>query len=130
MKNIIYTLFSIAFVLGTSSAVPNTTNKVNIQTEVVSPQISTTDIFNYLNTNLGLTTTQKPVVKKAIDEAGLETTKLNVDSSKSAAEITTLKTSIVNTLIKKLSSGILSGVQSNKLTGLAGTLTTMFAQLK
>lgn len=130
MKKIIYTLFSIAIVLVTSSAVPNATFKVNIQTEVVSPQMSTTEIFDYLNTNLGLTSTQKSVVKKAVDETGVETTKLNADSSKSAAEVTTAKTSLVNILVKKLSSGVLSEVQSKKLAGLTGTLTTMFAQLK
>ena len=130
MKKIIYTLFSIAIVLVTSSAVPNATFKVNIQTEVVSPQMSTTEIFDYLNTNLGLTSTQKSVVKKVVDETGVETTKLNADSSKSAAEVTTAKTSLVNILVKKLSSGVLSEVQSKKLAGLTGTLTTMFAQLK
>lgn len=130
MKKIIYTLLSIALVLSTTSAVPNSNNKVNIETEVVSPQMSTTEIFNYLNTNLGLSATQKPVVQKAVDEAGAETTKVNADTSKTAAEASTAKTGIVNNLVKKLSSGALNAIQTKKLSGLTGQLTTMFSQLK
>jgi hypothetical protein len=128
MKKIIYPLLTIA--LFTSSYKINSATLENQPTEIVSTQMSSTDIFNYLNTNLGLTTTQKPVVKKAVDEAGAETTKLNADSSKSAEEIKIAKASIVNTLVKKLSSSVLSEAQSKKLSGLTGTLTTMFAQLK
>lgn len=130
MKKIMYTLLSIALVLSTSSAVPNVKAHIQIQAEVVSPQMSTTEIFNYLNTNLGLSATQKPVVQKAVDEAGAETKKVNADTTKSATEATTAKTGIVNTLIKKLSSGVLNAAQTKKLSGLTGQLTTMFSQLK
>lgn len=129
MKKMIYTLLTVAFV--TASYEINSAPLNNQPTELVSTQMSTTEIFNYLNTNLGLTTAQKPVVKKAIDEAGTETTKLNTDASKSATEIKTAKASIVNTLISKLSSGgILNAAQSKKLAGLTSQLTAMFAQLK
>ncbi|HSY60668.1 MAG TPA: hypothetical protein VK796_02280 [Cytophaga sp.] len=128
MKKVIYTLLTIA--LFTSTHEINSASLSDQPTEFVSTQMSATEIYNYLNTNLGLTATQKPVVKTAVDEAAVETTKLNADTSKSTQEVTTAKTSIVNTLLKKLSSGVLSEAQSKKLTSLTGTLTTMFAQLK
>jgi hypothetical protein len=130
MKKVIYTLLTIA--LFTSTQDITSASLSNQPTAFASTQMSTTEIFNYLSTNLGLTATQKPIVKKAVDEAAIETTKLNADSTstKSATEVQTAKTSIVNTLVKKLSSGILTEAQSKKLTGLTGTLTTMFAQLK
>jgi hypothetical protein len=128
MKKIIYSLLTIA--LFSSSYEINSATLKNQPAEIAAAQMSTTDIFNYLNTNLGLSTTQKAVVKKAVDEAGAETTKLNTQTSKSAAEVTTAKTSIVNALVKKLSSGILTEAQSKKLAGLTSTLTTMFSQLK
>jgi hypothetical protein len=128
MKKVIYTLLTIA--LFTSTHEITSASLSEQPTEFVSTQMSATEIFNYLNTNLGLTATQKPVVKTAVDEAAVETTKLNADTSKSTQEVTTAKTSIVNTLVKKISSGLLSEAQSKKLTSLTGTLTTMFAQLK
>jgi len=131
MKKIIYALSTLGLVLTISSAVPNHgISNVNIKSNLISPQVSATDIYNLLNTNLGLTTTQKPVVKKAVDEAAAETTKLNLETSKSAAEVSTAKTSIVNSLIKKLSSGILTSAQSTKLAGMTSTLTKMFGELK
>ncbi|WP_018342540.1 hypothetical protein [Cytophaga aurantiaca] len=128
MKKVIYSLLTVA--LFTFTTETNSASLSSYPSGIVATQMSTTEIFNYLNTNLGLTSTQKPVVKKAVDEAGTETTKLNADSTKSADEVKTAKTSIVNGLVKKLSSGILSDAQSKKLTGLTGQLTTMFAQLK
>ncbi len=128
MKKIIYTLLSVALIT-ISSEVNSSTAPNDIQLEIVTPQVSTTDIFNYLNTNLGLSATQKPTVKTAVDQAGAEVAKLNSDATKSATEVATAKTSIVNALIKKLSSGILTSAQSKKLSGLTSTLTTMFSQL-
>lgn len=129
MKKITYTLLSIAFIT-VSAEVNSYTVPLGIQSEITSPQISTTDIFTYLNTNLGLSATQKPTVKKMVDEAGAEIIKLQADATKSAADVTTTKTSIVNALIKKLSSGILTSAQSAKLSGLTSQLTAMFSQLK
>lgn len=130
MKKIIYSLLSIALVLSTTSFVPCYKNNATIKTEVASPQMSTTEIFNYLNTNLGLSAAQKPVVQKAVDEAGAETAKLNADASKTAAQVSAGKTSIVNNLVKKLSGGVLNAIQTKKLSGLTSQLTAMFAQLK
>lgn len=131
MKKIIYALLTLALVLTISSAVPNHgSSNENVKAKLISPQVSVTDIYNLLNTNLGLTTTQKPVVKKVIDEAAAETTKLNAETSISAAEVSIAKSSIVNSLIKKLSSDILTSAQSTKLAGLSSTLTKMFGELK
>jgi len=129
MKKLTYTLLA-AILLTTTLEVNSTTLKFSGVDKIQSVQISTTDIFNYLNTNLGLSATQKPAVKTAVDEAGAEVTKLNASTTKSATEIATAKTNIVNGLIKKLSGGILSSAQSTKLSGLSSQLTSMFSQLK
>jgi len=129
MKKATYTLLA-AILLTTTMEVNSATLKFSDVDKIQSSQISTTDIFNYLNTNLGLSATQKPAVKTAVDEAGAEVTKLNASATKSATEIATAKTNIVNELIKKLSGGILSSAQSTKLSGLSSQLTSMFSQLK
>lgn len=129
MKKISYTLLSIALFTFTAQSNDVRINK-QPTLEILAPEMSTTDIFNYLNTNLGLTAAQKPAVKTAVDEAGSEITKLNASTTKSASEIATAKTSIVNGLIKKLSGGILSSAQSAKLSGLSSQLSSMFSQLK
>jgi hypothetical protein len=98
--------------------------------ELMQPQTSVLDIYNYLETNLGLSMTQKPEVKKLVDEAGALTTKLNTDTSKSSSEIATAKTGIVNALIKELSTKVLKGTQVSKLTGITTQLTSMFSALK
>lgn len=113
-----------------------TTTEVNSATsicnpvELMQPQTSVTDIYNFLVQSLGLSTTQKPVVKKLVDEAGVLTTKLNSDTSMTEAEKSTAKTGIVNDLIKKLGDGVLKSAQKTKLGGLATQLTTMFSALK
>lgn len=129
MKKTTYTILFIALFTFTAQSNDVRINK-QPTLEILAPSMSTTDIFNYLNTNLGLTSAQKPAVKTAVDEAGSEVTKLNASTTKSASEIATAKTSIVNGLIKKLSGGILSGTQSSKLSGLTSQLTSMFSQLK
>jgi hypothetical protein len=130
MKKIVYTLLSVAFISVSAQVNSSPSIVTGIQLEIASPQMTTTDIFNYLNTNLGLSATQKPTVKTAVDQASAEVTKLNADATKSATEVAAAKTNIVNALIKKLSSGILTGAQSTKLSGLTSTLTSMFSQLK
>lgn len=128
MKKITYTLIACAlFTFGSQNNGALAENQSNMV--VLSPQISTTDIFNYLNTNLGLSATQKPTVKSAVEEAGAEVTKLNT-STLPATEIAAAKTNIVNALVKKLSGGILSSTQATKLSGLTSKLTSMFSQLK
>ena len=126
MKKVTYALLT-AMALIVSLKV-NSTGLNIVPYSVVSPETTTTDILNYLTTNLGLSATQKPAVKTAVDEAGSEFLKLK-SSTKSAAEITSAKTSIVNGLIKKLSSGVLNSTQSTKLSSLSGELTSLFSKL-
>ncbi|MGN6645141.1 MAG: hypothetical protein ACTHJT_01320 [Cytophaga sp.] len=75
-----------------------------------------------------MSATQKLAVKTAVDEAGNEFLKLK-SSTKSTAEIASAKTSIVNALIKKLSSSVLNSTQSTKLSSLSGELTSLFSKL-
>jgi|GEM_PF-1756258 len=132
MKKVTYTLLTIALFTVTSS-INSAPVHVHPTFKVVSPQVTVTDIYDFLSKNLGLTTTQKPAVKTAVDEAGAEITKLNASSTSSSTtastEVAAAKTSIVNNLVKKLS-GMLNSSQSSKLSTLTGELTTMFSQLK
>jgi len=128
MKKVIYTLLTLALCTFTSEI--NSASLINQPTTILSTQTTTTDIFNFLVQNLGLSMTQKPEVKKLVDEAGALTTKLNTDTSKSSSEIATAKTDIVNALIKELSTKVLKGTQVSKLTSMTTQLTTMFSALK
>jgi hypothetical protein len=128
MKKVIYTLLTLA--LCTFTCEINSAPLTNQPTTILSSQTTTTDIFNFLVQNLGLTTTQKPAVKQLVDEAGVLTTKLNSETAMTAAEKSTAKTGIVNDLIKKLGEGVLKSAQTTKLGTLATQLTTMFSALK
>lgn len=125
MKKVTYALLTAMALI---SLEVNSTSLNSAPYSIVSTETTTTDILNYLTTNLGLSATQKPAVKTAVDEAGSEFLKLK-SSTKSAAEVTSAKTSIVNGLIKKLSSGVLNSTQSTKLSSLSGELTSLFSKL-
>lgn len=126
MKKVTYALLAALVLI--SLEVNSTSLNDSAPYSVISSETTTTDILNYLTTNLGLSATQKPAVKTAVDEAGNEFLKLK-SSTKSTAEIASAKTSIVNALIKKLSSSVLNSTQSTKLSSLSGELTSLFSKL-
>ena len=130
MKKILYSLVAVS-VLSVSANANDIagTNKV-VPSTVLVPQVSTTDIFNYLKTNLNLTSAQQPAVQSAVNETGGKFSELFKTSSpgiKKEAE-----KAILDEFTKKLggTGGILTSAQSTKLTSLVPNLQTMFSQLK
>jgi len=130
MKKILYSLVAVSFLsLSAHSTGINEIMNTSVHFEVLAPQVTTTDIFNYLKTNLNLTSAQQPTVQQAVTDAGTEFTKLNKSSDTGLTK--DAKTTVFNEFIKKITSGsLLSSAQSTKLTSLAPNLQTMFSQLK
>lgn len=128
MKKIAIALMTLSVL--TISTVVNSATETKMPIELVQPNTTITDIYNFLDKSLALTATQKPAVKKLVDEAGVQTTKLNADATKTDAEKATAKTNIVNNLIKQLGNGILKSTQTTKLGSIANQLVVMFSQLK
>ncbi len=73
MKKVTYALLTAMALI---SLEVNSTSLNSAPYSIVSTETTTTDILNYLTTNLGLSATQKPAVKTAVDEAGSEFLKL------------------------------------------------------
>ena len=128
MKKIAIALMTLSVL--TISLEVNSSTETKLPIELEQPNTTITDIYNFLDKSVGLTAAQKPAVKKLVDEAGVQTTKLNADATKTDAEKATAKTNIVNNLIKQLGNGITKSTQTTKLGSIANQLVVMFSQLK
>ncbi|MBC7450317.1 MAG: hypothetical protein H7259_02395 [Cytophagales bacterium] len=126
MKKVMYTLMAFSMIAVSAPAV-NADEQTNYPSYVLSPQMSTTDIFNYVKSNLGLTPAQEPEVKTAVDETGGQFANLSKTASSTVTKEAEKK--LMTEFTKKISS-LLTGAQSTKLTGISSTLLGMFSQLK
>jgi len=130
MKKILYSLVAVSVLSVSANATDIATTNNMVPSAVLAPQVTTTDIFNYLKSNLGLTTAQQPTVQSAVNEAGGKFSELFKTTSPGIKK--DVEKAILDEFTKKLggAGGILTSAQSTKLTSLLPNLQTMFSQLK